>query len=126
MESPGQGSSKFPVIFLILVASGNALFTQSTPSRQEKRAEESPYILRVTTREVVIDVIAVDGHDRAIADLNAAELRVSEKTDKTSEVPEIHLLSFRLVNPNAARFADLPSNASALEWLPTAETSMSP
>ena len=43
MESPGRGSSRFPVIFLILVARGNVLFAQAPPSQQEKRAEEIPY-----------------------------------------------------------------------------------
>jgi hypothetical protein len=109
MESPGYGSSRSRAIFLIFVASGNVLFAQVPPSQQEKRAKEIPYILHVTTREVVIDVIAVDSHDRAITDLTANTLHVSEKIDKTNEIPEA-ISSFRLVDPNAAGSADLPPN----------------
>lgn len=40
----------------------------------ERPTQHGTPILRVTTHEVVIDLLAVDGHDRAIHDLTAGEL----------------------------------------------------
>jgi hypothetical protein len=66
-------------------------------------------VLHITAREVVIDVIAVDGHDRSITDLSAGELRVKEKLGNSAETSE-SISSFRLIDPNAASPSDLPQN----------------
>lgn len=86
----GPGRFGFAATLFIIVPAAHALYAQDPASSQEKRerlAEEIPYILHVTTREVVIELVAVDGHDRTVTDLSAGQLRVSEKISKATEIP---------------------------------------
>jgi len=90
MAGASYGSSRGAATALLILASALALSAQ-LPTAQQKHepvAEESSLVLHVTTREVVIDVIAVDGHDRSVTDLAAGELRVKEKLGKSAEMPE--------------------------------------
>jgi hypothetical protein len=96
---------------LLILTSALALSAQAPAVQQERgpAAEESSLVLHITAREVVIDVIAVDGHDRSITDLSAGELRVKEKLGNSAETSE-SISSFRLIDPNAASPSDLPQN----------------
>lgn len=48
----------------------------------------APYTFRVTTREVVIDLVALNAHDRPVFDLSPADLRVSERKTSGKEKSE--------------------------------------
>jgi len=68
-----------------------------------------PYILHVTTREVLVDVIAVNSRDQPIADLTPADLQVVEKT---SHSPDVHvsISSIRLIDPTGVKPDPLPGS----------------
>ena len=103
--------SGLAAILGMVILSAHALPAQAPASQQGKRerpAEEIPYVLHITTREVAIDVMAVDGHDRSVTDLAAGALHVIEKVQKKGEVPE-SISSLRLIDPDAMTSADLPS-----------------
>lgn len=109
MISPSYG---FELAAISLIVSANVLFAATSALQQERRewpAEESPFVLHVTTREVVMDVIAVDGHNRTVSDLRADELSVSERVAKFKEIPEL-VSGFRLVDPSSTSLADPPAN----------------
>jgi len=107
----GYGSSRYAATLLLIFASAFPLSAQVSTMQQEREpaAEQSPYVLHITAREVVIDVIAVDGHDRTVSDLAASELRVKEKLGKSAEISE-SVSSLKLIDPNAASASDLPQN----------------
>ena len=111
MVRPAYSNSSFSAFLLLIVASARPLSAQvpTAPRESGPTVEESSYVLRVTTREVVIDVIAVDGHDRSVSDLTAGELRVTEKLGKSAETPE-SISSLRSIDPNAANSDDLPQS----------------
>jgi hypothetical protein len=111
MAGVGYASSRCAATLLLILAGALALSAQVPTARQEREpvAEESSLVLHVTTREVVIDVIAVDGHDRSVTDLSAGELRVKEKLGKSAEMPE-SISSLKLIDPSAASPGDLPQN----------------
>ena len=111
MAEVGYGSSRYAATLLLIFASAFPLSAQVSTMQQEREpaAEQSPYVLHITAREVVIDVIAVDGHDRTVSDLAASELRVKEKLGKSAEISE-SVSSLKLIDPNAASASDLPQN----------------
>lgn len=111
MAGASYGSSRGAVIVLLVLTSALALSAQVQTAQQgpEPAVGESPYLLHITTREVVIDVIAVDGHDRSVTDLSAGELQVKEKLDSSAETSE-SISSLKLIDPNAASPSDLPQS----------------
>lgn len=78
----------------------------SNPSTQ---ASEIPYILHVTTREVLVDVIAVNARNQPISDLTSADLQVVEGAGNSPDVP-VSISSLRLIDPNAVNSGSLPSS----------------
>src|SRR5450631_3142771 len=82
---------------------------------------EIPYILHVTTREVLVDVIAVNSRNQPVVDLTPADLQVVEKLSHSPHVP-VSISSFRLVDPTAVNAGSFPgggfriaANESCLE-----------
>src|ERR1700684_3348207 len=78
-------------------------------SQPPTQSESGLLTFHVTTREVIVDVIALDGHNRPIADLQPAELQVFDQSpDETShhkhrraepETPPNPISSFNLIDP---------------------------
>jgi len=104
-------SSRFVAILLATIASATALQAQVPTPRQSQEtvADETPYVLHIDAREVVIDVIAVDAHDRSVTNLAAGDVQVNERLGKSAEIPEsVH--SFRLIDPDGSAPGDLPES----------------
>ena len=72
----------------------------SQPAEETVSQPTAPYTLRVTTREVLVDVIAVDEHNRPVRDLAPADLTVLDLEHAGPTLQSIS--SFRIVEPNAA------------------------
>lgn len=68
-------------------------FAQSEPP-------DSGLVLRVDTREVILDVLALDSRDHPVLDLDAADLAVSELVGHKKKVAR-DITSLRLVDPAA-------------------------
>lgn len=68
---------------------------------------EIPYILHVTTREVLVEVIAVDSRNQPVVDLTPADLQVVERISNSPDVP-VSISSLRLIDPTAADPGSLP------------------
>src|SRR5579863_5777547 len=62
--------------------------------------QDSGILLQVDTREVILDVLALDSHDHPILDLTANDLEVSEEAGHKQKVAR-DITSLRLVDPNA-------------------------
>ena len=58
----------------------------------------SPFVLRVTTREVVVDVIAVDGHQRTVTDLQSRDFEVFDRAAGADAVAQT-VSNLRLFDP---------------------------
>lgn len=67
-------------------------------------AETAPYTFHVTTRDVIVDVIAVDGHDHPILDLHPADLQVFDQPagHDAAKLPE-RIVSLSLVDDGSRR-----------------------
>ncbi len=68
-------------------------FAQSEPP-------DSGLVLRVNTREVILDLLALDSHDRPILDLARGDLAVSEVVGRKKKIAR-DITSLRLVDPAA-------------------------
>jgi hypothetical protein len=64
-------------------------------------ADQGPLVFRVTTREVVIDLVARDKSGKFVADLSQGELNVFESPKPSDAVPQ-EITSLRLVQPGVA------------------------
>jgi PA14 domain len=74
----------------------------ASPDKPAALAPEAPYVLHVSTREVLVDVIAVDSRNEPIADLTAADLRVVEDIGHShAHDADVSVSSFRLIDPTA-------------------------
>jgi hypothetical protein len=66
------------------------------PPVQKSGNSEAPYVLRVTAREVVLDLIAADARNRPVRDLNPAELTVQDQPEHsrpiTQTISSLHIL----------------------------------
>ncbi len=78
---------------------------EATPPAQP----ETPMVLRVTTREVVLDVIARDKNHNPIGDLAESEFQVFDAGKHADKNPK-HILSMRVIDPRTD-----PSNAGGHE-----------
>ena len=84
--------------------------------------QDAPYVFRATTREVVVDVIAVDAHDRPVLDLVPSDLHVFEEISHSHRIAE-DISSLRVIGPISTNVAkDAPQagfriagNGSCLE-----------
>ncbi len=68
---------------------------------QEPVQDSTPYILRVTTLEVVVDVVAVDAGDRPFRDLSMKDLSILDRAEDGVPIP-VSISSFRMVDPASA------------------------
>jgi len=102
------------LLFLLFAASATAASAQ-TPSPAANTnnpptdAPEIPYILHVTSREVLVDVIAVNSRNQPVSDLTPADLRVIEKIAHSPDVP-VSISSLRLIDPIASNPESLPAS----------------
>lgn len=70
--------------------------------------EQTPYTIHVTKREVLVDVIALDSHDRPLLDLAPSDLNVFDKVDQSRGVPKA-VSNLRIVEPSSTSAPpDLP------------------
>ena len=63
-------------------------------------ASEIPYTFHVSTREVLVDVIAVNAHNQPIADLTPADFQVVEKNTHSPDAP-VSISSLRVIDSTA-------------------------
>jgi hypothetical protein len=61
---------------------------------------DTPYVLHVTTREVVIDVVARDKRGVPIGDLGESEFQVFQ-AGKNADKNPLHILSMRVIDPQS-------------------------
>ncbi len=98
---------RFLFLSFLLAVSGIPAFAQTSnpgfePNKSPAPALEVPYILHVSTREALVDVIAVDSHDRPIADLTASDLQIVERIGHShAHDADVSVSSFRLIDPTA-------------------------
>ena len=84
--------------------------------------QDAPYGFRATTREVVVDVIAVDAHDRPVFDLVPSHLHVFEESGLSHRIAE-DISSLRVIDPISTNATEdipqagfrLAGNGSCLE-----------
>ena len=67
-------------------------------SAEQGSAGQSLTVLKITTREVVVDLVAADRHDQSVADLQASDLSVFE-TGSGRQRTEQRITSVRYVAP---------------------------
>jgi len=60
----------------------------------------TPYTFHVTTREVVVDIIAVDAHNRPVLDLAPADLKVFDEVGRSRRASKT-ISSLRIVDPSS-------------------------
>ena len=83
--------------FSLIKASG-----QTSPGPQgtlQKPSAEAPYTLRVTTREVVIDLAARNRDNQPVTDLNEPDLQIFEIPEHSQKLPR-KITSFHIVDPS--------------------------
>ncbi|HEY0757676.1 MAG TPA: PA14 domain-containing protein [Acidisarcina sp.] len=89
-----------------------ALALQELPSSTSKAGSspgrQMPFTIRVTTREVLVDVVATDSHGHAINDLTASDFRIFEVGDHSHKSPRM-ISAFRIIDP-AEPLSDAPSS----------------
>jgi len=61
---------------------------------------DTPYVLHVTTREVVIDVVARDKNHNPIGDLAQSDFQVFQ-AGKNADKNPLHILSMRVIDPHS-------------------------
>jgi hypothetical protein len=74
----------------------------STPPNGENNSE--PFLLRMTTREVLLEVLAIDHRGHIIRDLSQDELRIFE-VDGHTKTPVASISTFRAVDPSKTQGA---------------------
>jgi hypothetical protein len=58
------------------------------------RVGSEPYVFRLTTREVLVDVLATDRHDHPVRDLSVREIEITE-LKRNREKTQVRIASFR-------------------------------
>ena len=66
------------VLYLFFAAMVVAVDAQQPSGAAAPQAESAPAVLRITTREVLVDVVATDDRNRPIRDLTMQEIEVVE------------------------------------------------
>jgi hypothetical protein len=87
----------FAVLFSLLGFSLTAPAQQAAPKSARPENEAAPYLLRLTTREVLIDVLATDRRDRPVRDLSQERIEISEVNEHGRKTP-VEIASFRAVD----------------------------
>ena len=97
----------FLLVVSAVAASGQAPGPAANTNNPPASVPEIPYTLHVTTREVLVDVIAVNSRNQPVADLTPADLRVIEKIAHSPNVP-VSISSLRLIDPTAGSPDSVP------------------
>lgn len=84
-------------LFFVDPPNATGAMPQNTGSSASPQ-QDVPYVFRATTREVVVDVIAVDAHDRPVLDLVPSNLHVFEEIGVSHRIPE-DISSLRIIDP---------------------------
>jgi len=102
---------RFLFLFFLFTIAASAQAPIPTASASNPDAPESPYVLHVTTREVLVDVVAVNSRNQPITDLKPADLQVIEDDGQSrglsGRIPHdgarpVSISSLRLIDPTAA------------------------
>ena len=76
--------------------------SQSSPSQQQAggkaRPAEAPFILKMTAREVVVEVVAIDQHNHPVRDLKESDFQIFEAAMHSQRTPR-NLSAFHLIDP---------------------------
>jgi len=79
------------------------------PAEAKASSTETPYILKLTTHEVVIELVARDSRNHPVSDLTASELQVFEFAKHAPKLPR-SLSAFHIIDPAAT---DIEPSASS-------------
>jgi hypothetical protein len=102
-------SKRFLLIATLLMGAIPATSALAARASDGCDAQSEPYVLHVTTREVVLDIIATDSHGHPVRDLAAKELSIFE-LPKGSKKQLRNLSGFRMIDPSTEK--DAPSDAT--------------
>lgn len=82
--------------------------------------QSAPYTFHVTTRDVIVDVIAVDGRDRPVLDLHPADLQVFDQPagHDAGKLPE-RIVSLSLVGPAGEESTAGEARGTGFQMVPT-------
>ena len=76
--------------------------SQSSPGQQQAgakaRSAEAPFILKMTAREVVVEVVAFDRHNHPVRDLKESDFQIFEAAMHSQRTPR-NLSAFHLIDP---------------------------
>ena len=61
---------------------------------------DTPYVLHVTSREVVIDVVARDKNHNPVGDLAESDFQVFQ-AGKNADKNPLHILSMKVIDPHS-------------------------
>jgi hypothetical protein len=98
----------FLLLFAADVIAASSQTLSPTPDTSDPPIPEIPYTLHVTTREVIVDVIAVDSRNQTIADLKPSDLQIIEEGGRPSD--RVMISSLRLIDPTTEAVGTLPGN----------------
>jgi hypothetical protein len=93
------------VVVATIVASSVNVFAAARPCADQP----GPYTLQVSTREVVIDLLATDSHGNPVRDLQASDLTVFE-FPKSANKLQRNITGFRIIDPSQTD--DSPTDGS--------------
>ncbi len=104
-----SGGSFAGLLLVLAIVQIYALCQAVPPSNNDKRQADTPYVLKMTTREVVVEVVARDRHNHPVNDLKQDELQVMEIEKHSLKLPKM-ILAFHVINPaKANNSAEQPS-----------------
>jgi hypothetical protein len=86
------------LLMVFAFAQDCALSQAITPSNNDGKQDDTPYVLKMTTREVVVDVVARDRHNHPVNDLKVDELQVMEVGKHSQKQPK-SILAFHVIDP---------------------------
>jgi hypothetical protein len=96
-------SGWFACLLLVLLSARFCAFGQAiAPSNSDEKEADAPYVLKITTREVVVEVVARDRHNHPVNDLKQDELQVMEVGKHAQKLPK-RILAFHVIDPAIAR-----------------------
>jgi len=103
-------------MLLLLLAVGLPHASQQSTASALPTQETAPYLFHVTTRDVVVDFIAVDGRDRPILDLRPADLRVFDQpAEHGVQGPPEGIVSLSFVDPTGQQPASGEREATGFQ-----------
>jgi hypothetical protein len=95
-------------LFAIGTFAASAQTSSTTTDVSNADIPESPYVLHVTTREVLVDIIAVNARNQPIANLKPADLQVMEEDGPSAA--RVNISSLHVIDPTAANPGPVPDS----------------